>query len=164
MIDQEKLTPEIKEKAWGSGPWVDEPDYLEFDYLGYICRIKRMSVIEGYVPRLFGGHLCGYVALNKDHPYFGLSYNDMDIYCHGGLTYREKENDDKFWIGFDCAHSSDVVPSMTQLKYEMRRNWKIDYPELEEYKYLMEDQYRTIDFVKDECKRIVDQLLEKQTK
>jgi hypothetical protein len=59
------------------------------------------------------GHLCGYVAVGKDHPCFGLGYDDervCDLSAHGGLTYaREREGGD-WWFGFDAAHASDATP------------------------------------------------------
>ena len=65
----------------------------------------------------------GYVAVTKDHPIYGLSYNDFDINVHGGITFADfgedkvnKEygeilypNPELYWIGFDTAHSGDWV-------------------------------------------------------
>ena len=32
-------TPEFKEKWFGVGEWVDEPDVVKFDYKGYKCMV-----------------------------------------------------------------------------------------------------------------------------
>lgn len=37
-------------------------------------------------PRL--GHLCGYIAVPPAHPWFGKSYDDIDVDVHGGLTFE----------------------------------------------------------------------------
>lgn len=70
------------------------------------------------------GHLCGYVGVPKGHPYFKKGYDyayEMDdkIECHGGLTYAgylEKNErvgwEDHWFLGFDCAHAGDIVPSL----------------------------------------------------
>ena len=62
--------------------------YKDYDYLVYYYR-------KFYMP-----HFCGYVKLPDNHPYnkliqskkfFGqdyeIGYDDMNIDCHGGLTF-----------------------------------------------------------------------------
>lgn len=36
------------------------------------------------------GYANGYVAIPKEHPLYGISYDDVDIDVHGGLTFAEK--------------------------------------------------------------------------
>jgi hypothetical protein len=121
-------------------PWLTEPDFLEFEYMGYPCSIRRNS------PDI--GTLCGYVGITAHNPYFGKSYSDdytydedeltvlespkvYDLDVHGGITYNEAGRDlqdqphslaqyDKdgnvlWWLGFDCAHSGDYAPHMDAL-------------------------------------------------
>ena len=38
----------------------------EFEHAGLVCEIHLTSM----------GHYCGYVAVEPDHPWFGLGYND----------------------------------------------------------------------------------------
>jgi hypothetical protein len=57
------------------------------------------------------------------------------IEVHGGLTYSDKcqgdichvpkpgESDDVWWFGFDCAHSSDIIPAMTKFVKEGHLEW-----------------------------------------
>jgi hypothetical protein len=119
--------------TWGPGPWQHEPD--EADWVdratGLKCRISRGPC----------GALCGYVAVPKDHPLFGHSYNPPDDYLdlsedqkwwkihvnrdkryclegisvHGGLTYGGSWHDepDSHYFGFDCAHAWDITPKLT---------------------------------------------------
>lgn len=49
---------------------------------------------------------CGYVEIPKDHKVDGVEYDDINIDCHGGLTYSRHEGD-KWVIGFDCNHFDD---------------------------------------------------------
>jgi len=64
----------------------------------------------------------GYVALTKEHPCYGLDYDNISVNIHGGLTYdgygSDKpnkegeilfENPELYWVGFDTAHSGDWV-------------------------------------------------------
>jgi len=80
---------------------------------GFKCRVLD-SPFQGYN---------GYIAVTKDHPIYGLSYNDFDINVHGGITFTtfgkdepDKEsgevlwpNPELYWIGFDTAHSGDWI-------------------------------------------------------
>ena len=58
------------------------------------------------------GHRLGYVGVPFGHPAYGKSYWDMDIPCHGGLTYSDFrfENDPNWYFGFDCNHLGDESP------------------------------------------------------
>ena len=75
-----------------------------------------------YAKSIFGwGN--GYVAIPKGHPFFGMSYDDIqekyDIRVHGGLTFSsdsitgQPEDTKGMWIvGFDTGHinSSKLFP------------------------------------------------------
>jgi len=37
------------------------------------------------------GHLCGYIGVQQDHPWFGKHYDDVHAEVHGGLTYEGSE-------------------------------------------------------------------------
>ena len=102
-------------------------------YSGYIYRIIR-PVSEGW--------LCGYVSVPEGHNYSGMSYDDVDVQVHGGLTFGsnnfpDRDDNEKgyYWFGFDCGHAGDLMP------------------------YLWEDgTYRTKEYVKNECKELAKQL------
>lgn len=95
------------------GPWNNEAHRVEFKHAGFDCLIKRGN-----------WHLawCGYVAVPKTHPYFGMDYRGIDdIEVHGGLSYSDKceetichtsDADEVWWLGFDCSHSFDVCPGI----------------------------------------------------
>ena len=84
------------------GEWAGEPDLLEFEVFGFKCEAKRHPDL---------GHLCGYITVGADHPWHALTYDEVDVCVHGGLTFSGKGK-----FGFDCAHAGDVVPKMQALK------------------------------------------------
>ena len=84
------------------GAWSGEPDFLEFRAFGFECHAKRHDSM---------GHLCGYIQVDADHPWHALTYDEVDVCVHGGLTFSEDG-----WFGFDCAHAGDLVPKMYALK------------------------------------------------
>ncbi len=74
------------EKAWESS--------------GYHCEVRIMPL----------GHRCGYVGVKKQHPLYGIHYDDVPLGLHvlvnGGLTYSKREGD--LWVfGFDFHHYWD---------------------------------------------------------
>jgi len=129
--------------------WENEPDEVEFEYLGFKCLILRHPTLK---------HLRGYVGLPSWHPYYGKDYDSVDyLDVHGGLTYSGWNNltetewfklygiepDDLWWVGFDCAHAGDGVPF-----------------EISQVRMLM-GKYRNIAYVKRELRKLCRQLTPK---
>lgn len=149
----------------------EEGNGESFELNGLQCVIKRVH----------SGIWCGYVGVDRNHPWYGMNYQDvvtikdlesvmlsrnpsnvsilsllidmMDnnlendqcsistaIDVHGGITFSGKFDDDDLWyFGFDCGHCNDFVPA---------------------FSYMTEGAiYRDKEFVKNECHRLVDQLL-----
>lgn len=87
-----------------------------FDFYGYKCVvIKRtadseLSFFQEHYPP---SYYCGYVQIPYWHPVYKKDYRDLDILCHGGLTFSDHKllgvPYPGWWIGFDCAHEGDVV-------------------------------------------------------
>lgn len=108
-----------------------------------------------YVVLAPDGHLNGYVEVPRSHVAYGRHYYDgldSQINCHGGLTYSGHMELGSpinnvnplshycWYIGFDCAHYGDLVPTMgNQTGHDI---WRND------------------EFVANECKHIIDQLIE----
>lgn len=113
----------VDKSAWGEGPWQDEPDKRQWvdEATGLPCLIVRGG----------GGALCGYVGISQGHPLFEKDWSDVDVDldCHGGLTFANHccphpdnegrgvchvveagDDDNVWWLGFDCAHSGDISP------------------------------------------------------
>lgn len=99
--------------------------------------LKAARIIVGDTPAValknWGHAWCGYIGFPPGHSMFGESYIDHyedwpDV--HGGWTYSDRaEHLDAiagmsglWWIGFDCAHSGDLLPGM--LGYSKRRSWE----------------------------------------
>src|SRR5260221_5236702 len=112
MIMSEVRFNVIKKEGWPSGPWDDEPDRLQW---------LTEAGFEGLILRSFNGSLNGYVAVSRKHPYWEKCDGDVDLDCHGGITYcgpggfaiTKLVDPDGFhfwWFGFDCAHMGDYTP------------------------------------------------------
>jgi hypothetical protein len=157
----EAITPgktrDEKLAAWGEGPWLDEPDRLEFrSAVGDLpCLITRQREL---------GHLCGYVAVPPGHPMHGKDLDAVDeLVVHGGVTYanecagevchvpRPGEPDDVWWLGIDCAHGfRDYSPGMGR---EVR--------EIMQRAGYTEHSYKTVDYVRGELESLAAQLAER---
>jgi hypothetical protein len=131
---------EYDRKRWGKGPWEYEPDRFQWQYNRYPCLVVRAPF----------GNLCGYVAVPRGHVAYGKGYEKLSVNVHGGLTYSAKcqghichtpapgEPDDVWWLGFDCAHSRDLVPKLAH--------------------YGLDGVYRDMDYVKREVEILASQL------
>lgn len=102
--------------------------------------IREIEILdEGYIDNFhycvvsLGTHPCAYVELPKEHKYYGRYYDDIDIVCHGGLTYcsdqgiitKTNENHkDGYWIGWDYAHYGDYAGYETMYPIELMSGGK----------------------------------------
>lgn len=159
---------EFKKKFLGEGEWVTELDYFPLCYKGYNAFIRRCLLMEASEKKsYFGGHLCGYVQIIKDHALFGKDFesckNEFYINCHGGITFNE--SDDKIHvIGFDCGHFNDLIPSVDYLIKkipgirEIQKKSKEICGKLWD-SYLLKT-YKNMEFCITQCKSIIDQLID----
>lgn len=149
---------EFKLKFMGYGDWIDEPDAVEFEYKGLKCLVARVVKREPcHEEAYFGGHLCGYVFLPKSHPLYGKPASEVELSCWCGITYTE-ETPEGWMVGFDCGHSTDLVPTMAELRKKYRLSDEI-FPIPEEYKNspLFNPTYKNIDFCIKQCKSMAKQ-------
>lgn len=76
------------------------------------------GVYKGYdflIKHAFNTHYCAYVRIPEGHKFYGIPYDDIDIDCHGGLTFGSftnyfsplKNSKSGYWIGWDYAHCDD---------------------------------------------------------
>ena len=107
------------------------------------------------------GYRCGYVSVdnNKD-------YNEYDVACHCGLTfsgtlpynYGQKET---YYIGFDCGHICDGNDYATALKYGLLTEKRFnELMEMEIQLPTFLQPVRSLEYVEEQCRKIVDQLEE----
>lgn len=122
----------------------------QFEYKGRDC-ICIFTVL---------GVRCGYVSVDDDK-----DYNEYDIDCHCGLSFGASRLPNEYnpkntrYIGFDCGHICD----------------RQDYEQAKKYGLIDEKTYnnliesvilsptflqpiRSLEYVENECKKIVDQL------
>lgn len=141
----------IDKTEWNRGEWDHEPDKVQWQdkETGLPCLAVRNSS---------AGFWCGYVGVDSKHPYFEKKYDDCDVDCHCGLTFSGKcgnnehgichkvsegEDDNVWWLGFDCGHCDDMSPGYSKLPYMQS---------------FMHGAYRTLDYVKLECASMARQL------
>lgn len=133
---------EERKRFQPGGPWMDEPDRVEFRHAGFPCILHRGG----------GGAWCGYVGLPPGHAAHGKNYSDVDVDVHCGLTYGQScggaichvpapgEPDDLWWLGFDCSHLFDWRP--------------VDGDEYGDPR----GSYKTVGYAKRETERLAEQL------
>ena len=120
-----------------------------FEYKGHdcICVFTHLRFRNGYVS----------VKENKD-------YDDYDIHCHCRLTYYGKLPEyynpkDTLYIGFDCGHICDGRDYDTALKYGFiseKQYYNLIEMEMRTTTFLR--PVRSLEYVENECRKIVDQL------
>lgn len=135
-IDKQKLLSKMQ----------SEGNQSVFLYKGYVCFCNRIIPVYTsttvYSQNMF--HWCGYIGIPKGHPFYSKGYNDLNVVCHGGLTFAgffdndRADKDRLFFIGFDCAHSGDICSFSTMFNNT--------------------DVYRDLQYVKNQCRKIVDQI------
>lgn len=110
----------IDKRAWGPGPWQNEPDRVEWVSGGLPCVLSRNPMY---------GTWCGYVGVPPGHPWHGRGWPELeDVQVHGCVTYADgtdpraphirsmanpREYDPYWWVGFDCGHAFDLMPVKT---------------------------------------------------
>jgi hypothetical protein len=124
---------EQRVEKYGNGPWVDEPDRVEFEHEGFPCLVLRNDAC---------GFLCGYVAIPDGHPWrVKDAASAADV--HGGVTFDGgtlRDQGDRFWVGFDCAHAWDISP-FNALRFGAERD----------------QSYKDVEFVKRNCMGLAEQ-------
>ena len=161
-ITKDLFTKEFKLTHLGYGDWLDEPDFLEFKFKGIKCCIVRIVQREPYTKEevYFGGYLCGYILLPKDHPLYGKKFHEIDLECHHGITYSQI-TEEGWLIGFDCAHSGDLVPTFEHKRNTDPKLKKIKemYPAPEGFEKhpLFHSTYKNLDFCIKQCKLLAKQ-------
>ena len=162
-IMHHKLCESKKKIGSPRGKWIKELNLVRFKAFGYHCVVAR-------IPNL--GHLCGYVAIDDKHPLHLKDYPalipNVKLYAHGGITYSYasqgvvsiNENDNLWWLGFDCAHFGDYLPYNSSLA--MKQITGMD--DLNSDMYGGDFLYKTVGYVKQECIQLAKQLRDIENK
>lgn len=129
------------------GDILNDMVYKDSDFVGRqildsgTCRGFNYFIIS------FGTHPCCYVEIPKQHECYGKHYDEIDIDCHGGLTFSSDhviaidETGEKWFIGWDFAHLDDYFYSN-------------DYFTREGHKWTTEE-------LKEEVRKVCEQLYDK---
>lgn len=129
----------------------------EFEHCGLKCVVVLQDL----------GHRCGYVGVGKNHPLYGVFYDNEEVYnlyVHGGITYASDgegqypvESEGVWWFGFDCAHWEDRCDHKASLKHfpHLREMIMIRMEVDQRHKF---GTVRTIKYVKEQCKILAEQL------
>ena len=114
------------------------------------------------------GFYCGYVRVANEENFNKINekYNNgyvEDIDCHGGITYVSSISDflpPGNWIGFDACHAGDKpdIEFATQL-FNLDKD-DLDYIH-EFYSIGIDATSCSREYISDECKYIIDKLIEK---
>lgn len=145
----------IDRSEWLPGPWDDEP----FDKMQYLHEVTGLPCL---MKRNILGAWCGYVGVPEGHPWYEKSYAELDesVDVHGGLTYdghcqegdeartichivAPGEPDNVWWLGFDCAHWNDLMPTK-----KFQAGWPL----------IAHEVYRDVAYVQAEIDRLAQQV------
>lgn len=129
-----------------------------FEYKGFPCVCLFQSM----------GFRTGYVGLPKGNKYYGEDYGAIPVSCHCGLTYGDytlfgQDDKDTWWIGFDCGHCCDGFDIEKLHEYYKDNEEVMKVAEhMHDYYAICnaENEFRTLEYVKENCMQIVEQLLE----
>lgn len=152
----------MKEQEWtyvdrstwpehGNADWDNEPDKKQW--------LDKETGLPCLIVRGPSGALCGYVGVPSTHPCFEKDYGDVCVEVHGGLTFSDRchpreefkgichiveegDDDNVWWLGFDCAHYGDITPA-----YDSMIDW--------------ESSYKNFRYVQNEVEFLAKQLAEK---
>lgn len=173
MNEQTWIDPNVDRSKWPAGEWDGEPDKVQWndEATGLVCLARRNQM---------SGNWCGYVGVAPDHPWHGKGYDDVrnadpdDEYVdvHGGLTYADACQEGSaplgichipepgtpehlWWFGFDCHHAYDQTPQDFVFAAE--------YADKDCFRIRSEDTYRTLEYVKRQCRHLAAQVASART-
>lgn len=75
-----------------------------------------VSLLKGirFIVVSLHSHFTAYLGIHESHPLAGESYDNLNIDCHGGLTFSGEGNESIrpkgfYWYGWDYAHCGDLT-------------------------------------------------------
>jgi hypothetical protein len=161
--------PEVKidKSAWGDGPWMTEPDRVQWEHAGYACLIVRHPN---------HGYLCAYVGIDRAHPFYGKNPLKENLPVDANLNYGACCNGlichvpapgmpaDVWWLGMDFAHAFDLAPALRARERAMAaripRLAELEkrQQELESEAPFLREIYRTVAYATAQTEALAEQL------
>lgn len=144
-----------KKESWGPGEWNNEVDYEEFEYKNHLCILRRG----------FMGQWLGYARISSQSKW-AQKGEEEKLEVHGGITWIQnylpgkEPSDEFFWLGFDCNHYYDYAPKQEIINQFMGEICTTYKELITETNLELKREYRTIDFARNELKKLVDQIVE----
>ena len=145
------------------------------------------SGLKAYVVVGLTGTYNGYVAVDKDSPYYELDYyvgsvdfDDLDkwddkkkciaqaylneIEVHGGLTFSGNLLDTNECVfGFDCSHAWDHGSQELALETFPEEKKYIDTYFNVTKPFMLDASFKDLDYVVKQCEKLADQLMTKES-
>lgn len=132
----------------------------------YSCQ-RNFEIIEksfykgfGYCIVNYGTYPCCYVALESSHPYYEKFMDDINLQCHGGITFTDYGFDsrggvnevifsDKLWVlGWDYGHCGDFMGYYMDSLYGLNKKQSV----------LLKSKKWTFEELLQDCKDVIEQL------
>ena len=158
---------------WGSGPWDNEPDKVQF--------IEPQTGLPALAVRNLSGNWCGYVGVDSSHPYYEKDFYDClcDPACedywgddcnkisyaidvHGDVTFANRCNDsEEFPVSERICHIVEPGESddVWWIGFDTMHAWDLS-PNMGS-RYEASDQiYRSLSYVKNQISKMAVQLQE----
>lgn len=115
----------------------------KFEYKGRECIVVFTKL----------GFRNGYVSVKQPFDYEKL----INIDAHGGLNFSGELPDyygatREYYIGFDCGHCWDGIDMDQAIAYGLQK------ADVKDYWLTTDEPVRSVEYVSEECKKIVDQL------
>ena len=100
--------------------------------------------LKCFIQRNPMGSWCGYVVIPKTFP---IDFEqEINLNCHGVVTYQSTNDSGDLVVGFDCSHHGDLVPKLLELEGILINDKDISI-------------YRDKQYVIDEVNSMVEQIL-----
>lgn len=154
--DHDRLCEATKAELSERGEWNSEPNRVQFVHAGLDCLVIRNPSVLNW---------CGYVGVPKGNRFYGTDDPECELDVHGGITYaspchmhichkpEDGRSDDVWWLGFDCGHFLDLLPTHTVI---MKR--AMEFRNLNQEERRLWGEYRNQAYVMAETRRLAEQI------